>query len=241
MDHTVTELSASTLCPLPKTHHHKTYTYNSGQRNFFRWTIDDQRKSRTGAIVNVAANTEGSSVANKMTNLLSLVGRNHDVTAFQSIFSHFAPRIKAFVMRGNPDVQMADDIVQETMTNVWLKAVQFDPDKAAASTWIFTIARNAKIDRLRKTKRPEVVDEDLTLIPDLTPQADELVSINENAKRLRSFLRSLPKEQEKILHLAFYEEKSHHEISEILKLPLGTVKSRIRLAINRLRSELGDM
>ena len=191
--------------------------------------------------MNVASNSNRDSTTIKMTNLLSLVGKSHDINAFHSIFFHFAPRVRAFVMRGNTDVQMAEDIVQETMTNVWLKAVQFDPSKAAASTWIFTIARNAKIDRLRKIKLPEPVDEDLALIPDLTPSADEVVSMDESAKRLRKFLHELPEEQEEVLRLAFFEEKTHNEISETLKLPLGTVKSRIRLAINRLRSELGDM
>ena len=93
--------------------------------------------------MNVATNSDRNATKIKMTNLLSLVGKSHDINAFQSIFSHFAPRVKAFVMRGNTDVQMAEDIVQETMTNVWLKAVQFDPSKAAASTWIFTIARTS--------------------------------------------------------------------------------------------------
>ncbi len=241
MDQILTDSAATISYPQLKFQNNEIYRYGSSKKKPSVRAIYSQQKSIKGAKVNVVSHTESSSITTKMTNLLCLVGKNHDVNAFHSIFSHFAPRVKAFVLRGNTDVQMAEDIVQETMTNVWLKAVQFDPSKAAASTWIFTIARNAKIDRLRKTKRPEPVDEDITSIPDFTPQADEIVSLDENASRLRNFLNTLPEEQEEVLRLAFFEEKTHIEISKILKLPLGTVKSRIRLAINRLRSELGEM
>ena len=194
-----------------------------------------------GTHVKVATKRDGTPSGAEMSNLLALIANERDIDAFRGIFSHFAPRIKAFVMRGAMDTQMAEDIVQETMTSVWLKAGQFDPNKAAASTWIFTIARNAKIDLLRKTKRPEPINEDLNLVPDAAPQADEIVDLQENAKRLQKYLEALPEEQKQVVRLAFYEEKTHSEIAEVLKLPLGTVKSRIRLAINRMRSELGEI
>ncbi len=178
--------------------------------------------------------------ADRMNALIADVARHQNRAAFELIFKHFAPRVKAFMLGQNTHPQMAEEIVQETFVNVWRKAHQFDPEKASASTWIFTISRNLRIDHLRKQNRPEPDFNDPAFIPDPVPLASETISQSQDAAQLNKSIESLPEEQKAVLRLAFFADKSHPEIAETLELPLGTVKSRIRLAINRLRSELGD-
>ena len=156
------------------------------------------------------------------------------------MFSHFAPRIKGFFQGQGSSSDKADEVVQEAMVNVWRKSHLFDPTKAKASTWIFTIARNARIDLLRKENRPEPDFTDPSFFTDSEPQPDEIYERDDEAQRLQVVLAQLPEEQSKVLRLAFFEQKAHAEIAEELELPLGTVKSRIRLAFKRLRKELGE-
>ncbi len=175
-----------------------------------------------------------------MNGLLAIVAENRDRAAFQALFEFFAPRIKAFMYRQGTSPDMAEEVLQETMVNVWRKAGQFDPAKASASTWIFTIARNARIDLLRKENRPSPDLKDPALVPDPEPHAQDRISQKQEAGRLKEAVAGLPKEQQEVLHLAFFEEKAHPQVAEELGIPLGTVKSRIRLACKRIRAELGD-
>ena len=172
--------------------------------------------------------------------LLVLVGAKQDKAAFKALFEHFAPRLKSFMMSLRTQPQMAEEIVQETLVNVWRKAGQFAPDKASASTWVFTIARNLRIDHLRKANRPEPDMNDPAFLPDPEPQASDALSVKQEADQLKKALEVLPEEQKAVLQLAFFKDKSHPEVAAQLGVPLGTVKSRIRLALVRLRSELGD-
>jgi RNA polymerase sigma-70 factor (ECF subfamily) len=176
----------------------------------------------------------------RMNGLLPKVAENQDREAFQSIFEYFAPRLKAFVLRQGTDVQMAEEVVQETMINVWRKAGQFDPAKASASTWIYTIARNSRIDHLRKAHRPEPDMNDPAMVPDPAPAAFGAIARAQEASRLKRALADLPDEQREVIHLAFFEEKAHPQVASELGIPLGTVKSRIRLAMKRIRAELGE-
>lgn len=171
---------------------------------------------------------------------LSALAHCCDKDAFRILFSHFAPRIKAYLMRNGADAGTAEEVMQETMVNVWRKADQFDPSRASAATWIFTIARNRRIDRLRRERRPEFDPDDPAFIPDTEPDAYESLSLSRDGERLRRAVASLPEEQRRVLELAFFEEMSHAQVAEELDIPLGTVKSRIRLAFGKLRSELGD-
>lgn len=180
------------------------------------------------------------SIPDEMTRLLGAVARDRDRVAFQALFEHFAPRVKAFILRQGTDPGMAEEVVQETMVNVWRKAAQFDPAKASASTWIFKIARNLRIDLLRKAYRPEPDMNDPAMVGDPEPMADDVVSRRQHAGHLRVALATLPAEQQQVLQLAFFREKAHAQVADELGLPLGTVKSRIRLALARLRSELGE-
>ena len=175
-----------------------------------------------------------------MDELIVSVAQHRDRAAFRELFDHFAPRLKAFVMRQGLDSQMAEEVTQEAMVRVWQKAQQFDPSKARASTWIFTIARNLRIDFLRKSYRPEPDPDDPAMVPDAEPSGFAHVAQAQEAERLRAAIAVLPDDQRIVLHLAFFEEKTHPEIAGQLGIPLGTVKSRIRLAFKRVRSELGE-
>ena len=163
-----------------------------------------------------------------------------DQVAFRAIFDHFAPRLKAFMMGQGTSPQMAEEVVQETMVKIWRKANQYDPARAAASTWIFTIARNMRIDHIRKSNRPEPDMNDPAFVPDPEPLAVEMISQSQDAGRLHKAMADLSDEQRAVLKLAYFEDKAHPEIAEALDIPLGTVKSRIRLALKNIRSIIGE-
>jgi RNA polymerase sigma-70 factor (ECF subfamily) len=177
---------------------------------------------------------------NVMNNLLAAVAESQDRKAFKALFEFFAPRIKGFMYRRGVSPDMVEEVVQDTMVNVWRKAKQFDPAKASASTWVFTIARNARIDLLRKQNRPIPDINDPSFVSDPEPNAHQIVSNTQDTNRLKTAIAGLPVEQQEVLRLAFYEDKAHAAVAQELGIPLGTVKSRIRLAIRRIRSELGD-
>jgi len=176
----------------------------------------------------------------RLAGLIAAVAEEQDRTAFRALFEHFAPRIKAFMHRQGTATDMVEEIVQETMVNVWRKARQFDSAKASAATWIFTIARNQRIDHLRKANRPAPDMNDPALVPDLEERPHDIISREQEADRLRAAMENLPPEQRQVLHLAFFEEKAHPEVADELGIPLGTVKSRIRLAFQRIRAEIGE-
>lgn len=172
--------------------------------------------------------------------LLVAVGRTRDRTAFASLFGHFAPRLKSYLMRLGAGSGQAEDIAQEAMLTLWRKADQFDPAKAAAATWAFTIARNLRVDALRRERRPEIDTSDPALVADDAPQADDAIARTQEDARLRDALTELPREQIEVVELSFFADKPHSVIARELGLPLGTVKSRLRLAMARLRTALGE-
>ncbi|HWD28960.1 MAG TPA: sigma-70 family RNA polymerase sigma factor [Rhizomicrobium sp.] len=163
-----------------------------------------------------------------------------DRAAFQALFDHFAPRVKGYLMRLGAGNAVAEDLAQDAMLAVWRKAALFDPAKASASTWIFTIARNLRIDAIRKERRPDLDPNDPSLLPENAREADDTIDWAQAEDRLRLALADLPAEQAQIIALSFLAEKPHSLIAIELGLPLGTVKSRIRLAMARLRLALGD-
>jgi len=184
-------------------------------------------------------NKEGSSI-DIMDDLLIAVATSRDRNAYHALFEHFAPRVKSFLLGKGGSPEVAEEAVQEAMLNVWRRAGTFDPTKASASTWIFTIARNARIDLLRKTIRPAIDLDDPALVPDPPMAALEIVSAGQDAKRIREQITALPAEQQEVLRLAFFEDLAHAEVAKRLDIPLGTVKSRIRLAVGRIRSQIGE-
>lgn len=167
--------------------------------------------------------------------LLVQVGRSQDRAAFRALFDHFAPRIKSFLMKSGAQPDQAEEIAQETMMAVWGRASSYDPKQAAASTWIFTIARNKRVDALRKTTRAEPDMTDPFFAAQDIGSTDDRIILQDQADHLRAALRALPKDQADLLHKSFFEDKSHADIAIETRLPLGTVKSRIRLAVEKLR------
>lgn len=172
--------------------------------------------------------------------LLIAIGRDRDRSAFVNLFQIFAPRIKSYVMGLGLSQAAADDLVQDIMLTIWRRAEQYDPAKAAASTWIFTIARNRRIDFFRRENRPEFDPNDPMLVREPEPAADSELAIRQESEILRQAVATLPEEQAELLRLAFFEDLSHSHIAAKLSLPLGTVKSRLRLALGKLRVLLKD-
>lgn len=178
--------------------------------------------------------------ATRLNALVLAVGGARDEAAFKELFEHFAPRVKGYLMRLGSSPMIAEDLAQEAMLTLWRKAALFDPERASASTWVFTIARNLRIDAVRKERRPELDANDPALQPEAARPVDESVNWAQAEGRLRQALAALPREQAQIIELSFLADKPHGAIAEELELPLGTVKSRIRLAMARLRSALGE-
>ncbi|MBE0413679.1 sigma-70 family RNA polymerase sigma factor [Yoonia sp.] len=164
---------------------------------------------------------------------VTAVRDNKDKAAFAELFAYFAPRVKSFLMKSGASPDLAEECTQEVMATLWNKAHLFDPTKASVSTWIFTIARNRKIDLLRKQKRPE--PEDLPWGPEAEPDQADALGLQQETEKLGQALATLPAEQRKLIERAYFGELSHSEIAAETGLPLGTIKSRIRLALDRLR------
>jgi len=175
--------------------------------------------------------------AQELARLVQAVAARGDREAFAALFRHFGPRLKTFFMRGSMSSGLAEDLVQETMLSVWRKASYYDPARAGAGTWVFTIARNLRIDHLRRQRNPADLPSDPPVMP---PSLEEELIGVEREERVREALAGLSAEQQAIIRLSYYSEKSQSEIAGELGIPLGTVKSRTRLAMNRLRALLED-
>lgn len=163
-----------------------------------------------------------------------------DRQAFIRLFSHFAPRIKGYMTRQGLSAARAEDLAQETMLTVWRKAALFDPTRADAAAWIFTIARNLRIDAQRRESRPEAPEEALAQIPDTALPADAVAAAGQRNRRVRAALKELPEDQAEVVRLSFFLDLAHPAIAAKLNLPLGTVKSRLRLAMTKMRKALGE-
>lgn len=159
-------------------------------------------------------------------------------SSFGTLFEYFGPRLKSYLMRMGAEANAAEEIVQDVMLTVWKKAGQFDPAQASVSTWIFRIARNRQIDIHRQHSRPELSANEPMLQPAPLEGPDETLERSQIEARVREQLKTLPAEQMELLKAAFYDGLSHSQIAEAYNLPLGTVKSRIRLAFERLRGTL---
>jgi RNA polymerase sigma-70 factor (ECF subfamily) len=176
----------------------------------------------------------------RFADLLVLVAEKQDRTAFGELFSYYAPRVKSYLMRLGADGAAAEEITQDVMVTVWRKATLFDRGQASVSTWIFRIARNRRIDVFRRTKRPDLDPEEAMILPAAIEAPGDRIEAMQTEARVREAMRDLPEEQLLLLRLAFYEGLSHREIAEKLDVPLGTVKSRIRLAFAKMKSRLDD-
>jgi RNA polymerase sigma-70 factor (ECF subfamily) len=168
--------------------------------------------------------------------LLLRIGRA-DREAFGALFTRYAPRVKSYLMRLGAAAAAAEDIAQDAMLSVWRRAGSYDPAKAKPSTWVFVIARNAWIDRLRREKVELAysTENPATDVSD-AEAPDAAVARADDEARIGEALAALPEEQRQVVRLSFFEDRPHSEIAERLSLPLGTVKSRLRLALIKLRA-----
>ena len=176
-----------------------------------------------------------------MADLIQRVASRGDVEAFRQLFDAFAPRLKSYMMRQGADPMTAEELAQETLLTVWRKAGLYSDEKGSATTWIYTIARNLRIDRLRREVPWQALPEghDETQSDDPTP--DEALAEEERRQRIQAALGELPPDQYEVVALAFIDGLSHNEIAERLSLPLGTVKSRMRLAYQKMRAAVEDL
>ncbi|MBP7565879.1 MAG: sigma-70 family RNA polymerase sigma factor [Burkholderiaceae bacterium] len=173
--------------------------------------------------------------------LVHAVAQAADRQAFAVLFKHFAPRVKTYLVRGGADDELAEEVTQETMVALWRKAVLFDGRQAAVSTWVFTIARNLRVDRFRRQGglAAAVADgTDFDAMEHEGPSPDEQLHTGRMEAGVRHAMTQLPAEQAEVLRLSFFEDQPHARIAEQLGIPLGTVKSRVRLAVAHLRKLL---
>lgn len=176
----------------------------------------------------------------ELVELVQAIAEQRCKIAFKGLFAYFAPRLKAYLIRLGSDADQAEELVQEALIMVWRKAASFDPAQAAVSTWIFTIARNKRIDAIRREKRPEIDLEDPALVPQSETLADDIIEEQQHSRRLKAAISRLSTEQAKLIQMAYFGDKAHGAIAEETGLPLGTVKSRLRLALGHLRKELKE-
>ncbi|MCT8161874.1 sigma-70 family RNA polymerase sigma factor [Pseudoruegeria sp. SHC-113] len=162
-----------------------------------------------------------------------------DRAAFGCLFDFYAPRLKAMVLRSGISGNHAEDIVQDVLLTVWNKAAQFDPQRAGVSGWIYQIARNRQIDMARKYNRP--VPEELKTEDRSEDDAGQVLALEQETEKLKRALQALPPEQREMVEKAYLGELTHTDIRDVTGLPLGTIKSRIRLGLDRLRNELKDL
>lgn len=184
---------------------------------------------------------EALDIQSDLADLLLLVAEHRDRSAFVHLFEYFAPRLKGFMRGRGADTGSAEDLAQDVMLTVWRRARLYDRRKASVSTWIFTIARNRHIDAIRREKRPEIDPDDPASVVDPKPVGETVVAQEQIGARLRAAVDELPRDQAEVLRKNFFEDKPHRVVAAELGLPLGTVKSRLRLALAKLRHAATDL
>ncbi|MDV7104899.1 sigma-70 family RNA polymerase sigma factor [Vibrio sp. TH_r3] len=181
----------------------------------------------------------------ELSHWLSLVAKNQDKDAFTKLFGFFAPKIKRFGIKQFNNESQATELVQDTMTNVWKKAHLYDASKGAATTWVYTVMRNACFDYLRKVKnhpQQNIGDDIWPLEQALDENSDQVSPFQDHlmTKRLQQFVDTLPTAQKVVVQGVYYQELSQEQLSQQLGVPIGTIKSRLRLALEKIRQQMGD-
>ena len=185
--------------------------------------------------------TDVGTTPEALSELLEAVAQFQDRSAFAALFDYFAPRIKGFIRKRGVEAAQAEDLAQDVMMTVWRRAGLYKREQGSVSTWIFTIARNRHIDVIRRERRPEIDANDPMLAGEPALEGETILSQAQIASRLRSAIDELPSDQIDVLKKSFFEDKPHSEIAVELGLPLGTVKSRVRLALAKLRQVSQDL
>jgi RNA polymerase sigma-70 factor (ECF subfamily) len=176
-----------------------------------------------------------------MGELLRRIAERSDPAAFRELYEAYGPRVKAYMMRKGADAGTAEDLAQETLLTVWRKAALYADDKGSMTTWVFAIARNLRIDRLRREVPWQELPEERMAQASDEPLPDEAMAEKERQQRVQAALAALPSEQKEVVALAYVEGLSHTEIAERLGMPLGTVKSRMRIAYQKIRQTLESL
>ncbi|MGE0285190.1 MAG: sigma-70 family RNA polymerase sigma factor [Bradyrhizobium sp.] len=186
---------------------------------------------------------ERPEIAVDWSGLIAQIALRGDREAFRRLFEFFAPRVKGYLLRTGSSEAEAEEIAQETMIALWRKADRFDPATSGAVAWIYTIARNLRIDAVRRGRRAKRMLQDIEAEyrPEPVESTETTHGRSQEAAHVEVALQRLPVQQSEIIRLSFLEERPHSEIAALLGIPLGTVKSRVRLAINRLKELLDDL
>ncbi len=188
-----------------------------------------------GVMNNLNTKTSNEIDANQ---LLKDIALKQDKLAFAKLFKYYAPRIKSYLAQNGTSLEEADELVQNTFITIWQKADQFNQDKSNASTWIFTIARNKKIDSFRKNKKEEVNIDDIFSLSDITQNIESNLNEKEQTTIIKNALSKLPSKQAEVIKMAYLQDKTHQNISDEKNISIGTVKSRIRLGLGKLKKYL---
>lgn len=190
----------------------------------------------------VSPDDPASDTVEDMDACMLAVARHHDREAFSRLFAHYAPRLKTWLMRTGSEPELADDLVQDAFVLLWRKAAQFDPSRARVAAWLFTIARNLRVDRKRGLSQAWLSLEGIEVdqAPDPAPGAEAMLASAHSGDNVRRALTQLSSDQRTLVQLAFYDDKSHSSIASEMRLPLGTVKTRLRAAATRLRQLLEE-
>ena len=169
-------------------------------------------------------------------NFIKDIAETQDKSAFSNIFNYFAPRLKSFFVKLGCSEPQSEEIIQEVMISIWTKSKTYNSEKSSVSTWVYTIAKNKRIDKIRKEKKHYASESDESLeIPIPSIQEDQVIA-TEISEKINNCISFLPKEQAELLKLSYFYEKTHSDIASELKIPLGTVKSRIRLALSKMKN-----
>ena len=204
----------------------------------------ERRRLTSLSVVTRSPDPAQMPTSDELTNLLRAVASAADRPAFAVLFKHFAPRVKGYLVRSGTPAELAEELAQETLACVWRKAASFDPARAQVSTWVFTIARNLCIDNHRRhgdgAGQADVGIDELADAEAAGDAPDECLSSSQREQGVRRALAQLPEEQVAVLRRSFYEGQPHARIADELGIPLGTVKSRIRLAVGQLRRLLDE-
>ena len=170
----------------------------------------------------------------KIIDLVKKVSEERNEIAFSKIFDFIAPKINAYYIQNNLSIEQAEELTQEVLSTIWLKAELFDPEKSKFITWTFTIARNKKIDFYRKNQKNVANEEDIRDFLYESNKSDDY----EIESTIRNITQDLDENQKKLIKMSFFEQKSHKNIAKELEIPLGTVKSRIRASLNKMQKHI---
>ena len=169
----------------------------------------------------------------KIIDLVKKIAEERNEIAFSEIFDFIAPKINAYYIKNNLSIEQAEELTQEVLSTIWLKAEQFDPEKSKFITWSFTIARNKKIDFYRKNKK-NINEDDIRDFLYENNKSDDF----EIESTIKKITQELDENQKKLIKMSFFEQKSHKNIASELEIPLGTVKSRIRASLNKMQKHI---